>query len=186
MPRPALINSGFRFPRRNFEDEIADVILEDLCMKYGKDDKGKEKEAKHDKLKVNKEKLKVDFTRAIKAKHVEHDKGKGKVHELDDLVLNDLDLENKIKKLEVDFEEVQISSEEFSSDEDLFLFNDVKYPLTDAEIMMFKDRPTRSRSPAILVASTSTRSKAPTRHVASISTAKAPIRQVASNSTSDV
>ncbi|GJV97220.1 hypothetical protein Tco_1548797 [Tanacetum coccineum] len=102
----------------NFEDEIADVILEDLWMKYGKDDKGKENEAKHDQLKVNKddkgkrkvhdlqsivEKLKVYFTRAIKVKHVEHDKGKGKVHELDDLVLDDLDLENKIKKLEVNF-----------------------------------------------------------------------------------
>nr|GFC72399.1 hypothetical protein [Tanacetum cinerariifolium] len=78
-----------------------------------------------------------------KAKQAEHDKGKGKVHELDDLVLDDLDLENRIRKLEVDFgrmlkakmkketkqaehdqlkvnkEVVQISSEDVSSDEDL-------------------------------------------------------------------
>ncbi|GJW38128.1 hypothetical protein Tco_0063973 [Tanacetum coccineum] len=50
----------------NCEDEIADVILEDLWMKYEKYDKGKGKgkEAAHDQLKVNK-----------------YDKGKGKVHE---------------------------------------------------------------------------------------------------------
>ncbi|GJY79066.1 hypothetical protein Tco_0484867, partial [Tanacetum coccineum] len=49
-----------------------------------KDDKGKEKEAKHDHLKVNKD-----------------DKGKGKATHVDDL--DTLDLENRIKKLEEDF-----------------------------------------------------------------------------------
>ncbi|GKG30141.1 hypothetical protein Tco_0420039, partial [Tanacetum coccineum] len=48
-----------------------------------------------------------------------------------------------------------------SNDEDLVLFNDVKYPLTDAEIMMFKERPTRSRVPTRQVSSTFTRSIAP-------------------------
>ncbi|GKG55312.1 hypothetical protein Tco_0571952, partial [Tanacetum coccineum] len=37
-------------------------------------------------------------------------------------------------------------------DEDLVLFNDVKYPLTDAEIKMFKERSTRSRAPTRQVA----------------------------------
>nr|GFB68233.1 hypothetical protein [Tanacetum cinerariifolium] len=36
------------------EDEIAYVILEYLWLKYGKDDKGKRKEAEHDYLEVNK------------------------------------------------------------------------------------------------------------------------------------
>ncbi|GJS95342.1 hypothetical protein Tco_0802310 [Tanacetum coccineum] len=107
----------------NFKDEIANVIFEDLWIKYEKDDKGKEKEAEHDQLmeKVNKddkgkgkvhdlqnrvEKLEVDFARAIKGKQAnetEYDKGKGKVHDLDDVDFDDLDLENRIKKLEVDF-----------------------------------------------------------------------------------
>nr|GEU73243.1 putative reverse transcriptase domain-containing protein [Tanacetum cinerariifolium] len=109
------------------------------------------------------EKLKVYFARAIKA---EHDKRKEKVHELDDLVLDDLDLENTIKKLEGDFEVVKISSKDVSSDEgifgeeDLVLFNDVKYPLTDVEIIMFNERPTRSRAPTRQVVSTSTRFRA--------------------------
>ncbi|GKC19252.1 hypothetical protein Tco_1021402 [Tanacetum coccineum] len=80
----------------HLEDDIADVILEDLWMKYGKYDKGKGKV--HD-LENIIEKLEVDK----EANHAEHDqlkvnkddKGKGKVH--------DLDLENRIKKLEVNF-----------------------------------------------------------------------------------
>ncbi|GJW58350.1 hypothetical protein Tco_0105081 [Tanacetum coccineum] len=58
------------------KDEIAYVILEDLWLKYGKDDKRKGKEVEHDHLKVNKD-----------------DKGKGKVH----------DIQNRLGKLEVDF-----------------------------------------------------------------------------------
>ncbi|GJV63776.1 hypothetical protein Tco_1474604 [Tanacetum coccineum] len=38
----------------NCEDEIADVILEDLWLKYEKYDKEKGKEAEHDHVKVNK------------------------------------------------------------------------------------------------------------------------------------
>nr|GEW40126.1 hypothetical protein [Tanacetum cinerariifolium] len=53
-------------------------------------DKGKGKEAEHDHLKVNKEKLEVDLARAIKAKQVN-------VHDDD---LDTLALENIIKKLE--------------------------------------------------------------------------------------
>nr|GEU60282.1 hypothetical protein [Tanacetum cinerariifolium] len=120
----------------------------------------------------------------------EHDKGKAKQeeHDLDDVDLdhadlNGLDLENRVKKLEDDFsrmlkakkakeaddaeskvskEVVQVSSDEgFSGDEDVMCFNDVKYPLTDAEIRMFKDRPTTSRALTRKLASTLTRSKAP-------------------------
>ncbi|GJW43483.1 hypothetical protein Tco_0072282 [Tanacetum coccineum] len=133
---------------KNFDDEIANVIFEDLWMKYGKDEKAKEKEAEHDQLneKVNKE----------------HDKGKGKEYDLDDV-----DLESRIKKLVVDFEVVQVSSNEGVSseegvfgDEDVVLFNDIKYPLTDAKVRMFKERPTRSKGPTRQVTSTSTRSRA--------------------------
>ncbi|GJW33028.1 hypothetical protein Tco_0053060 [Tanacetum coccineum] len=81
------------------KDEIAYVILEDLWLKYGKDDKGKRKlvedngkgnEVKHHHLKVNK-----------------YDKGKRQLVEdngkVDDHDLDTLDLENRIKKLEEDF-----------------------------------------------------------------------------------
>nr|GEV49049.1 hypothetical protein [Tanacetum cinerariifolium] len=112
----------------------------------------KENEAEHDQLKVNKEKLEVDFVRAIKAKH---DKEKGKVHDLDlndldvdidDRNLDDRDLENRIKMLELDFGRILKAKQAKQAKQaikDLVLFNDVKYPLTDAEIMMFKVRPTR-------------------------------------------
>ncbi|GJS27304.1 hypothetical protein Tco_0487924 [Tanacetum coccineum] len=57
-------------------------------------------------------------------------------------------------------EVVEVSSDEgFFGDEDLVLYNDVKYPLSDAEIRIFKERPTTSRA---TTASTSTRSRAPT------------------------
>ncbi|GJQ91369.1 hypothetical protein Tco_0002508 [Tanacetum coccineum] len=74
----------------HLEDDIADVILEDLWMKYGKYDKGKGKV--HD-LENIIEKLEVDK----EAKHAEHaqlkvnkdDKGKGKVQaENDQLKVN--------------------------------------------------------------------------------------------------
>nr|GEV99866.1 putative reverse transcriptase domain-containing protein [Tanacetum cinerariifolium] len=83
------------------ENEIAYVILENLWLKYGKDDKGKRKlvednekgkEAEHHHLKVNKDDN-------GKRKLVEDNK-KGKV---DDHDLNTLDHENIIKKLEEDF-----------------------------------------------------------------------------------
>ncbi|GKB01111.1 hypothetical protein Tco_0829155 [Tanacetum coccineum] len=185
-------------------DEIVDVILEDLWLKYGKGDKGKGKV--HD-IQNRLEKLEVDLARAIKAKQAEHDKGKGKQLDDDDLDAHDddldaLDLENRIKKLEEDFgrllkkkkaneakeaknaklaketkkakkakeamlaEVVQVSSNEDDSsdeglfrDEDVVLFNDVKYLLTDAEISMLNERPTTFRAPT---ASTSIRSITPT------------------------
>ncbi|GJS09371.1 hypothetical protein Tco_0366167 [Tanacetum coccineum] len=62
----------------NFEDEIADVILEDLRIKFGK----------------------LDLAWAIKANQAEHDKGKAKQAEHD---LYGLDLENRVKNLEEDF-----------------------------------------------------------------------------------
>ncbi|GJV55345.1 hypothetical protein Tco_1456350 [Tanacetum coccineum] len=152
----------------NFDDEITNVIFEDLWMKYGKDEKAKEKEAEHDQLNEK----------------AEHDKGKGKEYDLDDV-----DLESRIKKLVVDFELVQVSSNEgvsseegVFSDEDVVLFNDIKYPLTDAKVRMFKERPTRSKVSTVPLhkikaptASTftfkaSTRSRAP---IASTSNAQA-------------
>nr|GFB26363.1 hypothetical protein [Tanacetum cinerariifolium] len=73
------------------------------------------------------EKHEVDFGRILKeneANKVEHD------------------------QLKVDKEVIQISSDEaVFTNEDLDLFNDVKYQLTDVEIMMNKKRPKRSRAP---------------------------------------
>ncbi|GKE02173.1 hypothetical protein Tco_1390156 [Tanacetum coccineum] len=83
------------------EDEISSVILEDLWLKYGKDDKGKG--AKHHHLKGKGKvhgiqnrlgSLEVHLARAIKAKQVDD-------HDDDDL--DSLDLANRIKKLEEDF-----------------------------------------------------------------------------------
>ncbi|GJW50376.1 hypothetical protein Tco_0091727 [Tanacetum coccineum] len=152
----------------NLEDEIADVILEDLRIKYGKDDKGK---GKVDDLQNRVERLEGNLARAIKAKQTEHDKGKATQAE------NDIDYAKKAKEtkeaeLKVKKEVVEVSSDErFSGDNDVVLFNDVKYPLSDAEIRMFKERLTTSRAPT---ASTSTfkaftRSKA---HIASTSNAQ--------------
>ncbi|GKD86489.1 hypothetical protein Tco_1357643 [Tanacetum coccineum] len=75
------------------EDEIVDVILEDLWLKYGKGDKGKGTDEKHDHLKVNKD----DKGKGKEAEH-DHlkvnkgDKGKGKVH----------DIQNRLEKLKMD------------------------------------------------------------------------------------
>ncbi|GJU94678.1 hypothetical protein Tco_1319434 [Tanacetum coccineum] len=118
---------------RNVEDEIADVILEDLQIKYGKE----------------------DFSRLLKAKKAKEAK------EADEA------------KLKVNKELVQVSSDEgFSVMNMLFALMMLK-PLTDAEIRMFKERPTTSKAPTRQLASTSTRSRA---LVASTSTFKASTR----------
>ncbi|GKF09256.1 hypothetical protein Tco_0043480, partial [Tanacetum coccineum] len=91
------------------------------------------------------------------------------------ILVDALDLQNRIKKLSKDFnrllkekkaketeltEVIEVSSDEgFFGDEDLVLYNDVKYPLGADEIRMFKERPTTSRA---TTAFTSTRSRAPT------------------------
>ncbi|GJQ89522.1 hypothetical protein Tco_0000661 [Tanacetum coccineum] len=110
----------------HLEDDIAYVILKDLLIKYGKDDKGKGKVHDLD-LKNRIEKLEVDFGRMIKAKEAkqaDHD------------------------QLKVNTEVIEISSDEgVFGDEDLVLFTDLKYPLTDAEIMMFKERPKDPKLP---------------------------------------
>ncbi|GKF59559.1 hypothetical protein Tco_0176345, partial [Tanacetum coccineum] len=106
-------------------------------------------------------KLEVDLAWAIKAKQVEHDKGKAKQaeHDLDDAKKAK---EAKEAELKVNKEVVQVSSDEgFSSDEDVVCFNNVKYPLTDVEIRMFKEKITTSKATTstrfrALVASTST------------------------------
>ncbi|GKC64660.1 hypothetical protein Tco_1097258 [Tanacetum coccineum] len=171
----------------NIEDEIADVILEDLQIKYGKDDKGKGKVDDVD-LQNKVERLEGDLARAKQAMDDVD------LVDADDVDLVDtLDLENIIKKLEGDFsrllkakkakeskeaelkvkkEVVQVSSDEgFSADEDVVCFNDVKYPLTDAEIRMFKETPITSRGPRRQLVSTSTRSRAPIAFTSSAQTA---------------
>ncbi|GKD44556.1 hypothetical protein Tco_1269201 [Tanacetum coccineum] len=89
----------------NIKDEIDDVILEDLQIKYGKYDKGK---GKVDDLQNRVERLEGDLARAEKekAKMMVSKKGKAKQAEddVDDVDLVDaFDLENIIKKLEEDF-----------------------------------------------------------------------------------
>nr|GEX34497.1 hypothetical protein [Tanacetum cinerariifolium] len=167
--------------KKNNDDKGKKIEAEhyQLNEKVNKDDKGKRK---MDDLQNRVKKLEVE----IKGKQAKFDKGKGKHPDLDDV---DLDLENEIKKLEMDFgrmlkakktkeakhdqakvnkEVVQVSSNKDVSsdlgvfgDEDLVLFNDVNYRLTDTEIRMFKERPTISRAPTRQVASTFTRSIAP-------------------------
>ncbi|GJS90796.1 hypothetical protein Tco_0773432 [Tanacetum coccineum] len=69
-------------------------------------------------------KLKEDFTRLLKAKKAKEAKEAEEV------------------ELKVNKEVVQVSSDEcFSGDENVVCFDDVKYPLTDAEIKMFKETP---------------------------------------------
>nr|GEV07035.1 hypothetical protein [Tanacetum cinerariifolium] len=99
-----------------------------------------------------------------KAKQVGDDVGLVDASDVD--LVDALDHKNKVKKLEGDFS----SDEGFSSDEDVVCFNDVKYHLTDAEIMMFKETPTTSKGPRRQLASTATVSRAP---IAS-TTSKAP------------
>ncbi|GKB46630.1 hypothetical protein Tco_0897383 [Tanacetum coccineum] len=99
-----LYRNSYPWNKWKCEDEIAYVILEDLWLKYEKDDKGKGKEAEYDHLKVNKDdkvngkvhdiqnrlgKLEGDLARGIKARQVDD--------------LDTLDFENIIKKLEEDF-----------------------------------------------------------------------------------
>ncbi|GKE88564.1 hypothetical protein Tco_1566039 [Tanacetum coccineum] len=127
--------------------------------------------------------------------------GKGTKKASVDLV-DALDLQNRIKKLSKDFnmlvkaqktkeakaKVVEVSSDEedfgdegFFGDEDVVLFNDIKYPLTDAEIRTFKERPTTSRAP---IASTSTTSRsivpiASTSNAQAASTAPRGYRKIA-------
>nr|GEU72167.1 hypothetical protein [Tanacetum cinerariifolium] len=111
------------------EDEIAYVILEDLWLKYGKDDKGKGKrklvednekgkEAEHQHLKVSKDdkgkKKLIDNNEKRKVHDIQNRVGsvevdlaraiKAKhVDDYDDHDLDTLDLENRIKNLKADF-----------------------------------------------------------------------------------
>nr|GEY61297.1 retrovirus-related Pol polyprotein from transposon TNT 1-94 [Tanacetum cinerariifolium] len=115
------------------DNSWSEIILNSIYNTFYKDEahedkenrlqkKGKGKEAEHDHLKVNKddkgngneklhdlqnivEKLEVYLVRALKAKQAEHDKGKAKQaeHDLDDVHLDALDLENRVKRLEEDF-----------------------------------------------------------------------------------
>nr|GEY27522.1 hypothetical protein [Tanacetum cinerariifolium] len=68
--------------------------------------------------------------------------------------------------VQVSSDEDDYSDEGLIDNEDVILFNDVKYPPTDAEKRMFKERPTTSRAPSTRsrapTASTSTRFRAPT------------------------
>ncbi|GKC52450.1 hypothetical protein Tco_1075195 [Tanacetum coccineum] len=108
------------------------------------DDKWKEKV---NDLQNRVEKLKGDLARAQKAKQAEHDKGK----DFSRLLKAKESKEAKEAKSKVKTEVVEVSSDEgFYGDEDVVLFNDVKYPLSDAEIRMFKKRPTTSRAPTPL------------------------------------
>ncbi|GKA50396.1 hypothetical protein Tco_0743469 [Tanacetum coccineum] len=80
------------------------------------------------------------------------DKGKGKIDDLVDVIekgkSNLMVSEKGTKKASKKTKEAKEAEvdEEDSSDEDLVLFNHVKYPLSDAEIRMFKERPTTSTS----------------------------------------
>ncbi|GKB19404.1 hypothetical protein Tco_0853327 [Tanacetum coccineum] len=149
-----------------------------------KDDKGNRKVDDKGKGKIDdkgKEKMDdlVDALEKGKSKLIVFEKGTKKASF--DLV-DALDLQNRIKKLSEDFntfvkakkikeakeaevvevpsDEKDTSDEAFFGDEDLVLFNHVKYPLSDAEIRMFKERPTTFNSTRSRAPTASTRSKA--------------------------
>ncbi|GJU25402.1 hypothetical protein Tco_1164023 [Tanacetum coccineum] len=82
------------------------------------------------------EKLEVDLARAIKAKEAKEAELKAKEAILTEVV-------------QVSSDDDDSSDEGLFGNEDVVLFNDVKYPLTDAEIRMFKERPTTSRAPLL-------------------------------------
>nr|GEV79895.1 hypothetical protein [Tanacetum cinerariifolium] len=107
--------------------------------KKGKmDDKGKRKVDEKGKEKVD-EKGNAKLLKSKKAKEAEE--------------------AELVEVVEVSNDEEDSSDEGFFGDEDLVLYNDVKYPPDDAEIRMFMERPTTSRNPTT---STSTRSRAHT------------------------
>ncbi|GJZ07131.1 hypothetical protein Tco_0540924 [Tanacetum coccineum] len=143
------------------EDEIADVILEDLQIKYQKDDKGKGKVKGIWLGEIRQSMQGIMLILLLKAKKAK---------------------ETKEAELKVNKEVTEVSSDEgFSGDEDVVCFNDVKYPPTNANIRMFKEIPTTSRGPTRQLASTSTRSRAPTRQlVSSFTRSRAPIASTSS------
>ncbi|GJV10482.1 hypothetical protein Tco_1352023 [Tanacetum coccineum] len=144
-------------------DEIADVILEDLQIKYGKGQIRKSRQSRQRDdvdlvdaddvdlfasldLKNRIKTLEEDFSRLLKAKKAKEAK------------------ETEEAELKVLAEVTEVSSDE---DEDIVCSNDVKYPLTDAEIRMFKNTPTTSKGHTRQLASTSTTSRAPRRQLTS-------------------
>nr|GEY94511.1 hypothetical protein [Tanacetum cinerariifolium] len=155
----------------------AKLMVSDEMVEYvlAKKEKGKV-----DNLQNRVTKLEVDFA--------DHDKGKVKQTELDldDVDLDHVDLENIVKNLKEDFSRMlkenkakegnEADEAELKVNKDVVCFNDVKYPLTNAEIKMFKKRPTTSKAPTRQLASTSTRFRAP---IASTSTFKASTRSKA-------
>ncbi|GJW77380.1 hypothetical protein Tco_0139062 [Tanacetum coccineum] len=167
-------------------DEKAKLAKDDRGKKV--DDKGKGKVDDWGKEKVDDYQNRVSRLEKAKSKLMVSKKGTKKASV--DLV-DALDLQNRIKKLYEDFnmlvktpktkeakeakvvkvssDEKDFSDEGFFDDEDVVLFNVVKYPLTYAEIRMFKERPTTSRAP-ITSTSTTSRSVVP---IASISNAQA-------------
>ncbi|GKD99189.1 hypothetical protein Tco_1383086 [Tanacetum coccineum] len=105
-----------------------------MVLSIMKDDKGKGKVDDKGKGKVN-------------------DKRKGKAKKVKEANETNEAKKGEKEVVEVSSDEEHSSDEGFFGDEDLVLYNDVKYPLSNAEIRMFKERPTTS---------TSTRSRTPT------------------------
>nr|GEZ10726.1 hypothetical protein [Tanacetum cinerariifolium] len=164
---------------KNIEDRIADVIPIDLRIKYGKwewkvnDLQNKVERLKGDLARAEQGKEKLMIYEQGKEKLMIYEKGKAKQTEddLDDVDMVDaLNLENRIKKLLEDFNRLleakkakkakeakfkvkKVSIDEGdSSDEDVVLFNDVKYLFSNAEIRI---APTSSTRSGALIASNS-------------------------------
>ncbi|GJS58429.1 hypothetical protein Tco_0653213 [Tanacetum coccineum] len=131
-----------------FIDDTGKGKVDDLQNKVerlegdlGRAEQGKEKLMVYEKGKAKIKKLSEDFNRLLEAKKAKEAK------------------EAEKAKLKVKKEVVEVSIDEGdSSDEDVVLFNDAKYLLSDVEIRMFMERPTTSRAPTT---STSIRSRAP-------------------------
>ncbi|GJW37149.1 hypothetical protein Tco_0060069 [Tanacetum coccineum] len=165
--------------KKNITDEMLDDLYNFAMMKVEKYLSMVEFEKKVESLNAIEKIYKKLMVTDDMIKYEKDDKGKGKVDDVegdlarekqarddvdlvdaDDVDLVDaLDLENRVKKLKGDFNSL-LKAKKQRSDEDVVYFNDVKYPLTDAEIRMFKETPTTSRGPRRQLASTSTRSRA--------------------------
>ncbi|GKE05956.1 hypothetical protein Tco_1397974, partial [Tanacetum coccineum] len=102
-------------------------------------DKGMAKQAENDlddalDLENRIKKLLEDFNKLLKAKKAKETKEAEEEKESKEAILAEV--------VEVSIDEEDSSDGGCFGDEDVILFNDVKYPFSDAEIRMFKERPT--------------------------------------------
>nr|GEW20652.1 hypothetical protein [Tanacetum cinerariifolium] len=132
---------------KNIEDEIADVRLEDLYIKYKKDDEGKGK-------------VKVDLTRANQAKQEKQTRDDVDLVDVDEVDLYyALYLENRVTKLEENFTRLLKANK--AKEAKKAWKAELKKWWIYLVMKIFLETPTTSRGPRRQLASTSTSNIAP-------------------------